>query len=223
MIEKIKSALKTEYKGLGLGDKTIDRLASYVKGLVENEDDIATAVKRDDVKLIATSIQGEIDGIRKAKQAAEDALAKYKEKHPETDPNPNPDPAPQQMDEPEWAKKLREQQEAIAARFAREDREKALKAARLTVESRLKAEIAQSSFNQGVFNSTLKGFALGEKETLDEAVARLKGDYDASYKETFGAGGAPGLGTPAFGDSKSAIDHKNRFLEEQGLLPKQDK
>lgn len=95
MKKKIEDALKTEFKELGLSDKTIGRLADYVQGLVEKEEDIATAVKRDDVKLIAKSIQGELDGLRKAKEKAEADLADYKAKHPEkTDPDPDPDPDP---------------------------------------------------------------------------------------------------------------------------------
>lgn len=85
MKKKIEEALKTEFKELGFGDKTIGRLADYIvsKGTVTNEDEIATAVKGDDVKLIAKSIQGEIDGIQKAKKKAEDDLADYKAKHPD--------------------------------------------------------------------------------------------------------------------------------------------
>lgn len=85
MKKKIEDALKTEFKELGLGDKTIGRLADYIvsKGSVTNEDDIAAAVKGDDVKLIAKSIQGEIDGILKAKKKAEDDLADYKAKFSE--------------------------------------------------------------------------------------------------------------------------------------------
>lgn len=83
MKKKIEEALKTEFKELGLSDKTIGRLADYVQGLVEKEEDIATAVKRDDVKLIAKSIQGELDGLKKAKEKAEADLEDYKAKHPE--------------------------------------------------------------------------------------------------------------------------------------------
>lgn len=84
MKKKIEEALKTEFKELGFGDKTIGRLADYIvsKGTVTNEDEIAAAVQGDDVKLIAKSIQGEIDGIQKAKKKAEDDLADYKAKHP---------------------------------------------------------------------------------------------------------------------------------------------
>lgn len=83
MKKKIEEALSAEYKGLGLSEKTIGRLADYVLGSVEKEEDIATAVKGDAVKLLATSIQGEIAGLKRAKETAESALADYKAKHPE--------------------------------------------------------------------------------------------------------------------------------------------
>ena len=98
MKKNIEDALKTELKELGLGEKTIGRLADYIvaKGTVTKEEEIAAAVKGDDVKLIAKSIQGDIDGIKKAKETAEAALADYKAKHPEkSDPDPkkdDPDP-----------------------------------------------------------------------------------------------------------------------------------
>lgn len=93
MKKKIEDALRTEFKELGLSDKTIGRLADYIvsKGSVEKEEDIATAVKGDDIKRIAKSIQGEIDGIQKAKKTAEDALEQYKAKHPEKDDDKVPD------------------------------------------------------------------------------------------------------------------------------------
>lgn len=83
MKKKIEEALSAEYKGLGLSEKTIGRLADYILGSVEKEEDIATAVKGDAVKLLATSIQGEIAGLKRAKETAEAALADYKAKHPE--------------------------------------------------------------------------------------------------------------------------------------------
>lgn len=115
MKKKIEDALKTEFRELGLSDKTIGRLADYVKGFVEKEEDIATAVKRDDVALIAKSIQGEIDGIQKAKKAAEDALTDYKAKHPETKNDDDGKTPPKQGDDPDVAKLVAE---AVAAAIA---------------------------------------------------------------------------------------------------------
>ena len=218
MKEQIKNALKTEYAKMGLGDKAFDGVASFLVKTINQAEEIDGVIKSEDTKSLLKAFQGESDSLRNRAAQLEKDFNAYKEKHPEQMPNPNPNP--NQEDEPEWAKKLREQQEVIAARFAREDQEKALKAARLTVESKLKSE---GCTNAGILNLTLKGFTLGEKETMDEAVARLKGEYNASYKETFGDGPMPGVGTPAFGDTKTAVSHKNDFLREQGLLPAQQK
>lgn len=85
MKKKIQEALSAEYKGLGLSEKTIGRLADYIvsKGSVTKEEEIDAAVKGDDVKLLATSIQGEVAGLQRAKETAEAALEDYKAKHPE--------------------------------------------------------------------------------------------------------------------------------------------
>lgn len=117
MKKQIEDALRTEFSGLGLSDKTISRLADYLKGSVEKEEDIATAVKRDDVALIAKSIQGEIDGIQKAKKKAEDDLADYKAKHPE--PKKEPDD-PKEPDEPklDWPSTLEAFKKVMAETIA---------------------------------------------------------------------------------------------------------
>lgn len=104
MKKKIEDALRTEYANLGLSDKTIGRLADYVQGKVEKEEDIAAAVKGDDVKLIAKSIQGEIDGLKRAKETAEAALADYKAKHPDKKDDVNDDD--DDDDEPKDPKKI---------------------------------------------------------------------------------------------------------------------
>ena len=218
MKEKIKNALKTEYAKMGLGDKAFDGVASFLVKTITQDEEIDGVIKNEDTKNLLKAFQGESDSLRNRAAQLEKDFNAYKEKHP--DQSPAPSPSPTQDDEPEWAKKLREQQEVIAARFAKEDREKALKAARLTVESKLKAE---GCTNAGILNLTLKGFSLDENETMDAAVTRLKDEYNASYKETFGDGPLPGVGTPAFGDTKTAVSHKNDFLREQGLLPTQEK
>lgn len=186
MIEKIKSALKTEYKGLGLGDKTIDRLAAYVQGLVEKEDDIATAVKRDDVKLIATSIQGEIDGIRKAKQTAEEALEEYKKSHPETNQTP-----PQEKED-ESVKELREKYEALAARLDAQDKEAKRKATIAAVKNAAKEA---GCTNEKALSLTERLFSVKDDESDEDAAKRFETEYNANIKEYFGDGITPYQGS----------------------------
>ena len=217
MKEQIASALKTKYQRFGLSNEAIDRIASAKEKTVSSEDAIEEGIAdTETMGLIAIELMKMRDKEISNKTDLQRAFDTYKEKHPENNPSPAPDVNQQPDAEPEWAKKLREQQEVLAARFEKEDREKALKAARLTVESKLKAE---GCTNAGILNLTLKGFSLKDDETLDSAVARLKEEYNASCKETFGDGPRPGIGGQAFGDPKAAVNHKNAFLREQGLLP----
>ena len=221
MKEKIALALKTKYQRFGLTNEAIDRIASAKEKTVTSEDAIESGIADSETMgLIATELMKMRDKEIQQRTDTQRAFDTYKEKHQDGTQPQTPDPAQKPEEEPEWAKKLREQQEAIAERFAREDREKSLKAARLMVESKLKTE---GCTNAGILNLTLKGFTLGDTETMDEAVARLKEEYNASYKETFGEGARPGVGTQAFGDAKTAVGHKNDFLREQGLLPRQEK
>ena len=219
MKNKIATAVKTKYQRFGLTNEAIDRIAYAKEKTVTSEEDIESAIAdAETMDLIAQELMKMRDGEIQKRTDTQRAFDTYKEKHPASDPAPTDPPKPKDGEEPEWAKKLREQNEAIAARLDAQDKAAADRATRLTVESKLKAE---GCTNAGILNLTLKGFSLGEKETMDEAVARLKEEYNASCKETFGDGPRPGVGSPAFGDPKAAITHKNDFLREQGLLPKE--
>lgn len=221
MKEKILAALKTAYAKLGLSDKAFDGVASLLEKTVTEEAQIATAVGGDDVKALLTAIQGQVDSFRNKLSDKEKELDDYKEKHP--DKKDDQDPDGDQNKEPEWARKLRESNERIEARFKADDDAKRRTETLTEIEGKLKKEISPSSFNQGVFKSTLKGFVLGEKEEIDDAVKRLKGDYDAALKETFGNGPIPGVGFNSYADAKTATESKNKFLREQGLLPQEKK
>jgi len=217
----IVASLKTKYQHFGLSNEAIDRIASAKEKTVTSEDQIESAIAdAETMRLIANELQKMRDKEIQSRTDLQNTFDQYKEKHPEkSEPDPN---SKQTGEEPEWAKKLRESNERIEARFAAEDAAKKNAETLKDVEEKLKAAISQSSFNQGVFKSTLKGFALKEKEEIEDAVVRLKADYDANLKETFGDGPIPGVSVQAFGDAKSATDAKNEFLKKQGLLPKED-
>ena len=213
--DNIASALKTKYQRFGLSNEAIDRIASAREKTVNGEEEVDAAVAdAETMGLIANELMKMRDKEISNKTDLQRAFDAYKEKNPEggKDPKPEPKPDPGEK-EPEWAKKLRE-------RFEREDKEKADKIVHESVMARLKKE---GCTNPGILKSTMKGFALQENETEDAAVERLKTDYNASYKEVFGEGAVPGLGGQAFGDTKTAVSHKNDFLRQQGLLPQKDK
>ena len=215
--ENIASALKTKYQRFGLSNEAIDRIASAKEKTVTSEDAIEEGIAdTETMGLIAIELMKMRDKEISNKTDLQRAFDAYKEKNPVPKPNGEPEPddtKPKEIPEPEWARKIRE-------RFEREDKEKADNMARDAITARLKME---GCTNTGILKSTMRGFTLGQDETEDSAVARLKAEYNDSYKEVFGDGAVPGLGGQPFADAKSATDHKNDFLRQQGLLPPKDK
>ena len=193
MKTKILNALRTEYANLGLGDKAFDGVASFLEKTITEEGKIAETVKEESVKALLKSIQGESDSLRnKAAQAAKD-LEDYKKSHPEkSDPKP-PVVDPDKDKEPEWARKLREKMEA---RELAETRKETLS----SVTSALKNA---GCTQEEVLRLSLVGFSLKEGETQEQAVARIKADYDASVKKIYGESGVP---TPQGGGAGSGDD-----------------
>ena len=222
MTQKIIAAFKTKYLRFGLSNEAIDRIASAKEKTVTKDEEIESAIAdAETMGLIATELQKMRDKEIQTRTDLQNTFDEYKEKHPDKK-DPDPDPDPNNVPEPEWAKKLRESNERIEAQFAAQDKAKKDAETLSAVETKLKESISTSAFNKGVFNATLKGFALAENETVDDAVQRLKTDYDSALKETFGDGPIPGVGNQAYGDTKTAVEAKNKFLESQGLLPKKE-
>lgn len=184
MKKKIEAALSAEYKGLGLSEKTIGRLADFLLGSVEKEEDIDTAVKGDNVKLLATSIQGEIAGLQRAKETAEIALLDYKAKHPETSKT--------QEEEPAWAKTIREQNEKILK--MREDDDKKAKA-KATISAAIAAAKSAGCTDERVLKLTEKLFVLKDDESDEDAGKRFESEYNANAKEYFGGNNVPYFGS----------------------------
>ena len=224
MKKKIEDALRTEYAGLGLSDKTIGRLADYVLGSVEKEEDIVTAVKGDAVKLIAKSIQGEIDGIQKAKKKAEDDLAEYKAKHPEQDPPQEP---PQ---EPDLAKTI---SEAVAAAVAPlTEKISALENANST-----KAALsgAHETFFGGDYAKKYKdeadeaweravelNEATGSKMTAEQLAEKASGYFNKAVAKKGVDTSKPFVADPPVNDEEGVVDWsaEKKRLQDAGRLPK---
>lgn len=218
MIAKIKNALKTEYAKMGLGDKALDGVASFLAKTITSEEGIDGVIKSEDTMNLLKAFQGESDSLRNRAAQLEKDFNAYKESHPEGGGEAD---RGKQTEEPEWAKKLREQQESIAKRLDEQDRVRRNASDLASVRSILEKE---GCTNKGILNATLKGFSLGENETVESASARLKTEYQASFKETFGDGPVPPISGNVFGDDpKKAADAKNEFLRSSGLLPKENK
>ncbi len=192
MRKKIFEALKTEYASLGLSDNTLTRIASILEGSVTKEEDIVTAVKGDTAKLLATSIQGEIDGLKRAKEAAENALTDYKAKHPEGGNKGN---------EPEL-EKLRDDLasqktafEELKANYERQIKQGRYDALRVAVKGKA-GELKVS--NVPIWDDVADGVAIDDNSTAETLLTSVKTAYEAKLRTYIGEGAAPyrGDGTP---------------------------
>lgn len=192
MKKKIFDALKTEYASLGLSDNTLMRIAAVLEGSIEKEEDIVTAAKGDTAKLLATSIQGETDGLKRAKQAAEAALADYKAKHPE---------GGEHKDDPELTQlkaDLASQKSAfeeLKANYERQVKQSGYAALRAAVKG--KADELKVS-NVPIWDDVVAAVAVDDNTTADTLLTSVKTAYEAKLKAYVGDGAAPyrGDGSP---------------------------
>ena len=220
MKAKILNALKTKYANLGLGDKAFDGVASFLEKTSTKEEEIEGVITREDTATLLKSIQGETDSLRtKHAQAVKD-FEDYKKLHPDTKPDPKEGEGKADPAEPEWARKLREQNEAILAAQAKREKDEKDATTLASVKSALEKA---GCTNAGILNLTLKGFALKENEKEEDAVKRVTEEYNANIKATFGEGVVPPAGggtqTP---DAKAAREAHNEYLRKRGLLPKEE-
>ena len=220
MKAKILNALKTKYANLGLGDKAFDGVASFLEKTITKEEEIEGVITREDTATLLKSIQGETDSLRtKHAQAVKD-FEDYKKLHPDTKPDPKEGEGKADPAEPEWAKELRKQNEAILAAQAKREKDEKDATTLASVKSALEKA---GCTNAGILNLTLKGFALKENEKEEDAVKRVTEEYNANIKATFGEGVVPPAGggtqTP---DAKAAREAHNEYLRKRGLLPKEE-
>ena len=239
MKKKIEEALSAEYKGLGLSEKTIGRLADYIigRGSVTKEEEIAAAVKGDDVKLLATSIQGEIAGLTRAKETAETALADYKAKHPETDPAEPGDKEKggkaEDTQEPDMATIIAD---AIAASLAPLRAE--IESLKLVNSTKAALSGARDTFFGGDYAKKWKdeaadaweraveiNEATGNKMTAEELAAKAQAYFDKAVSRKGVDTSKPFRAEPPTDDAEGTTDWsgEKKRLQDEGKLPKPEK
>ncbi len=195
MKKKIFDALKTEYASLGLSDNTLMRIAAVLEGSVTKEEDIVTAVKGDTAKLLATSIQGETDGLKRAKESAERALADYKAKHPEEKDERGKEDTPELKQLRDDLASQKTAFEELKANYERQVKQGRYDALRASVKGKA-GELKVS--NVPIWDDVVAGVAVGDDTTEDALLTSVKSAYEAKLKAYVGDGAAPyrGDGTP---------------------------
>ena len=234
MKKKIEEALSAEYKGLGLGEKTIGRLADYIvsKGSVTKEEEIDAAVKGDDVKLLATSIQGEVAGLKRAKETAETALADYKAKHPEQnndeqqdddDPDPNQQQDITKVVEAAIAKAVAPLTDKIVALENLNSTKAALAGAREKFFGGDYAKKYKDDAEDAWDRAVEMNEALGNKMTADELAEKATGYFNKYVSRKGVDTSKPFVADTRAEDEEGTTDWsaEKRRLQDSGRLPKE--
>ena len=213
MKTKIMNALRTEYANLGLGDKAFDGVASFLVQTITEEGQIADAIKKEGVKALLKSIQGESDSLRTRASQLQKDLDDYKKTHPESTTPPPED----QTDTNHQA--LLDKLAAIEARLAAQDKETKAKE---TLAAVLAAAKANGCTDEKGYRLTERLFSMKDGEKVEDAAARFKSEYDATMKEYFGNGAVPpgGKGVP---DSAEAYKKMlSDYADSKGLGEKKN-
>lgn len=232
MKKKIESALRTEYP-LGLSDNTYGRFADYILGLeiVKEDADIATAVKRDDVKLLFKSVQGEIDGIKKAKDAAEKALEDYKTAHPKKDEKVDDDEGRlnkeslTQIFNEAWEAKMKPLQDEIAALKSNNSAKEALSNAKERFFGGDYAKKYESQADDAWERATELNSATGSKMTADELFEKATGYFNKAVSKIGVDATKPFIADPNPNEDKGTTDwsKEKARLQAAGKLPVEKK
>lgn len=233
MKKKIEEALSAEYKGLGLSEKTIGRLADYIigKGSVTKEEEIDAAVKGDDIKLLATSIQGEVAGLKRAKETAESALADYKAKHPEKTGDESEEHDDEGSEKKlDWAATLKAAiaeavtplTEKITALENLNSTKAALSGARESFFGGDYAKKYKEEADDAWERAVEMNEATGNKMTAEELAAKATGYFNKAVSRKGVDTSKPFKADPPAGDEEGTVDWsaEKKRLQDAGRIPK---
>lgn len=211
---EIMNALKTEYANMGLSERAIDGVASFLEKTVTEESQIEGAIKEEGVKNLLKSFQGDADSARNKFAALQKELDDYKKAHPE---------AKKEGAATEDDSKLQAVMDEIAAlKTSLAEKDKALSRRELLdgVRSSMKAQVSK----EAVLELALKEVEIGDSDTVESIVGKVKPKYDSLYTSLYGETPVPPVGAPgATGYKKGDDDQYIQHLRATGKLPAENK
>ena len=189
MKQKIKEALKTRAKNLGLDDSAFDGVAAFGETIVKEEADIEGFVNSEATMNLLKTYQSVADKARAAAKAKNDPEPKPSDNG--NQPNPNAEPPKPQDDEkvPAWAqmlidsnKALSDSNKALSDRLAGFEAEKAVNDTIATVNSRIDAWGYGKGYPKEMEKARKNAMELyeayGKKWTPDELEAKIKEKFN---------------------------------------------
>lgn len=220
MKTKIFNALKTEYKNLGLSDKALNGVASFLEKTVSDESGIDAAIKEVYVSELLKTYQSEVDTERQKASRANKDFEEYKKNHPDTNPEP-----PKTNEDSEVMKLLKQMQEdnnALRLRLDNADKAKSKAETIAAVRENLKKD---NRGVDGLLNLILGNVEIGESDTVESLTAKYKDQYDSNYKALYGDGVVPPVGSDggSTGFKPGMFDGIVNGLKEKGVLTEDSK
>lgn len=212
---EIMNALKTEYANMGLSERAIDGVASFLEKTVTEEGQIDSAIKEEGVKNLLKSFQGDADSARNRFAALQKELDDYKKAHPET--------KKEEKEEPEDDSKLKAVMDEIAAlKNSLAEKDKAL--SRKELLEGVRASMRDQVSKNAVLELALKEVEIADGDTVESIVGKVKPKYDSLYTSLYGETPVPPVGAPGASSYKSGDDAKYiQHLRETGKLPAENK
>lgn len=213
MKQKILDALKTRYSNLGLGDKALDGVASFLEKTVTDEANIDTVVAGDNVSAMLKAMQSSFDSLRGRNTELQRQLDEISRKpNPQVPPAPEPKPA-----ESDEMAQLKERLAKMEENYGRAMAEK--RNAGIVSDLRRKLKDGGSD-NDAVLDLVLDRLTIGESDTADSLADKSREAYDAAYKKFYGNGVVPPAGTKqAEGYKAGMFDGEVARLMAEGKIP----
>lgn len=213
MKQRILDALKTRYSNLGLGDKALDGVASFLEKTVTDEASIDTVVAGDNVSAMLKAMQSSFDSLRGRNTELQRQLDELGRK---PDPQIPPAPEPKSAESDEMAQ--------LKARLAKmeENYGKAMAEKRNAgIVSDLRRKLKDGgSDNDAVLDLVLDRLTIGESDTADSLADKSREAYDAAYKKFYGNGVVPPAGLKqAEGYKTGMFDGEVARLMAEGKIP----
>ena len=204
-VEQIRTALGTKYASFGLSKEAVDAIALQVEKTVEKEENIEGSIASyETMNLVAKEVQKMRDRELRQRSDLQKSFDEYKKANPAKGGEEKND------DDNPVLKELRE----LRARIDKREQDEKSRATLSSVTNALKKA---GCTNDEILSLSLKGFSLGENETEEAAVARIKSDYDSSVKKIFGNGPVPPIGGGGPKGDDDYVKTLQAYAEKKGL------
>lgn len=218
MKEKISLRLKDlvgKNNLLNLSERTIARYAEVVSKKVTEETELTDDFYDEHLEILKT-MNGQIYADLTDK--VEEVKRNYKL---ESQNSQSASKTENSVDEPQWAKDLREKFSSIEGKLTAKEKAEILEGNMNKARSILKANGAS---NEKVLNIALKLTEFDEGMTPEQIAEKGKSVYDSTYKDLYGEGAAPGAGnSSSSAGSKAVLDQFEQKLRSEGKLKTENK